>query len=252
MENTKKVISYCRVSSDEQRDFGFSIENQKQRAIAYCTYKGFNEPTFLSDEGISGRKMANRPALQQIMKMIKNNEVERIIIYSLSRLSRDTVETMLFIRELNKQEIPLHSLTEELNTSTAVGRFYLLMSAGLAELESDQIGERTASVLQNKKANLEPYSNTPYGFTTEGRIKDQEGKIIKAGYLKPLEEESKVVQLIFSRNTYPSEIQNFLNSQNIKPKKADKWSRQAIVKILNNKKLYETAGVINTDLAHVS
>lgn len=240
----KKVVSYCRVSSEDQAIFGSSIENQKQRALAYCTYKQFSEPVFISDEGVSGKKMSNREGLQKVIAMIKNNEVERLIIYSLSRLSRDTIETMLFIKELNKQEIPLHSLTEELNTSTAVGRFYLLMSAGLAELESGQIGERTSSVLQNKKSNLEPYSNTPYGFTTEGRTKDQDGKVTNAGKLKPLEEESKVIQLIFSRNTYPSEIQNFLNNQNIKPKSADKWSRNSIIKILNNKKLYETAGIL--------
>ncbi len=220
----KHIVGYCRVSSDEQRMFGSSIENQKDRMKAYCQYKQYPEPIFICDEGISGKKMINRPGLQTLIKMVQNNEVERIIIYSLSRLSRDTIETMLFIKDLNKREIPIHSLTEELNTSTAVGRFYLLMSAGLAELESAQIGERTSSVLQNRKSQKQVYCKSITGFSK------QDGQLVENEHIETV---SKIISL--NRNGKGAyAISTILNKQGVKSVGGGKFYQSSIIKILNN------------------
>lgn len=225
----KKVIGYCRVSSEDQLRFGASIENQKERIKAYCTYKQYQEPVFIADEAISGRKMKNRPGLQSIIQMVNDSQVERIIIYSLSRLSRNTIETMTFIRELNKKNVVIHSLTEELNTTTAVGRFYLLMSAGLAELESDQTGERTSSVLQNKKANGKVYCKSLTGFDKIN------------GNLIPIPEEIQKVKTIFdlAQSKSPYHISKILNEQKISTKHGNNFTPAAIKKIIKNKQVYE-------------
>jgi site-specific DNA recombinase len=237
-----KTLAYIRISNSGQAETGFSIQNQKDRIVAYCAYNGFDTPVFFADEGFTGRNQ-NRPGLQQLINTIETEKVENVIIYALTRLGRNTIQTLQLIEKFNKKGIFLHSLSEKLDTSTAIGKFFVTTIAALAQLESDQISERTSSVLLNKKSKLETYSQAPYGLRIIGReVKD--GKVIHAGSLIPDQTESPVIKIIFDRNTYPEEIKNFLNSQNIKPKKANQWSRNNIVNILKNKPIYIKAGII--------
>lgn len=240
----KKTIIYIRVSSDTQAKHGFSIENQKDRAEAYCNYKGFSNIQIIKDEAKSGRRFDNRTGIQEIIKLAKNYELDNLVVYSISRIGRNAHETLQFIDLLKNKNVNLHSITESADGSTPYGRYIIGIIALNAQLESELIGERTSSILQNKKQKQQPYSQAPFGLQITERIIAHDGKVINPGKLIPIPEHIQTINTIFSRNTYPQEIAAFLNQNNIKPKKADKWSRNAIISILDNKKLYQDTGVI--------
>lgn len=239
-----KTAIYLRVSSQEQSKFGFSMDNQKERCINHCNYKGLDNIIVIEDDGISGKNISKRPGFIQLINMVKNKEVCNVVCFSISRIGRNALDTLTFYELLKKNKTTLYSVSEGADGSTAYGRKTLRDIASQAQFEVELLGERVSSVLQHKKSKGKTYSQAPFGLQIEGRELNQDGNVVNEGNLAPHPKEAPIVQIIFSRNTYPSEIQAFLNNNSIKPKKADKWSRQAIVDILNNKELYRKTNVI--------
>ncbi len=129
----KKVILYSRVSTEQQVINGHSIETQINNLKNYAELKGYTNTVILTDEGLSG-KNTNRSSFIKMMEMVKKNEVEAIIVYSLGRFARSVVDTIKAIDILNKHSVSFHSLTENIDTSTAIGRFFTTILASLAQL----------------------------------------------------------------------------------------------------------------------
>jgi len=65
---------------------------------------------------------------------------------------------------------------QALNTASAMGRFFLNVMAGFAELEHNLIAERTAAAVAHKKAHGQAYNHTPYGFERQGALLLADGK----------------------------------------------------------------------------
>lgn len=118
-----------------------------------------------ADEGISGHSMRNRPALAQALDAVCACGGV-LVVYSLSRLARNTAETLEVGERLAKAGADLASLSEKIDTTSAAGKMIFRMLAVLSEFERDQISERTTMALQHKKAQGERISGrVPYGKT---------------------------------------------------------------------------------------
>ena len=152
-----------RVSTQRQVEHGKSIENQLKRLRDYCQYNDFQNIIEISDEGVSG-KSQNRVGFKKMMNLIKNHQVYNVIVYSLSRFGRNTIETIQTMELFNKLGVSLHSLTENLDTSSSIGRFFVSVLSSLSQLEREQIGERTKSVLQMKKQKNERVGQISFGY----------------------------------------------------------------------------------------
>ncbi len=160
---TMKAIIYTRVSTGRQAKEGDSLEAQESRLQQYAAFKGFNTVELVTDAGVSGKETNNRPGFVRIMDAVKSGEVDAVIVYSLSRFARNTIATLESVELMNRKGVTFHSLTESIDTTTAAGRFFLTTLAALAQLEREQIGERTSSVLQHKKAQGERVGQIPFG-----------------------------------------------------------------------------------------
>jgi len=158
------TVIYVRVSTTGQVLNGVSLENQIERCNHYASMHQYSKPIVLADEGISG-KSTNRPGFQSLLEMINKKQVDNVIVYSLSRFARNVVDTVNVIELMNKKGISFHSITESIDTTTAVGRYFLFTLSALAQLEREQISERTKSVLQYKKSKGERIGSIPYGFS---------------------------------------------------------------------------------------
>ena len=84
-----KVCGYCRVSTDEQKNFGFSISAQEDKIKNYCKENNYILTNIYIDEGFSASNI-NRPALQEMLKSLDN--IDAIILTRLDRLSRDVLQ----------------------------------------------------------------------------------------------------------------------------------------------------------------
>jgi len=129
---TKAVALYVRVSTDKQKEEGYSIDAQKNGLEALCIAKNFGRPELYSDAGFTGADM-NRPELARLISDIKNNKVSKVIIYKLDRLSRNLRDTMYLIEDVFlPHNVDFISLTENLDTSTPLGRAMIAILSAFA------------------------------------------------------------------------------------------------------------------------
>ena len=101
--------------------------------------------------------------------MVRGKQVDAVIIYKLDRLARNTIESLEIAKLLDRKGIGLHSITEKLDTRSALGRFFFTLMASLAEMERGIISERIAAAMERKREKMEPCNNNPtYGYRIEG------------------------------------------------------------------------------------
>ena len=143
MDDKKFVVGlYPRVSTEDQFRNGHSLDEQKERMLKLCDYKNYEMYKVYEDAGISAKNM-NRPAFQEMIQDIKDGKINKIIVYKLDRLTRsikDLEEICTFLEENN---CSLESMCEDINTSTANGKFFIRMLTILAQLEIERTSERT-------------------------------------------------------------------------------------------------------------
>lgn len=134
---------YLRVSTQEQNEHGYSIKAQEDRLRSYASAKSLDNIKIYNDGGYSGSNM-DRPALTKLLRDVKNNEVDTILIYKLDRLSRSQKDTLYMIEELFiKHDTALISLSESFDTSTAFGRAMVGILSVFAQLERENFRERS-------------------------------------------------------------------------------------------------------------
>lgn len=138
----KKVLGYCRVSSEEQAAHGISIEAQHEMLKAWATMTQSGTIQIYSDPGFSGKNM-NRPQLKLLLKECEAGCVSHVVVWKLDRLSRSLRDTLTVIEDLFlPRGITLVSVTEQIDTSTPSGRMMLNMLASFAQLEREQDSDR--------------------------------------------------------------------------------------------------------------
>lgn len=99
---------------------------------------------YIFEEKISG-KVKRKPILDSLIKTLKAGD--QLVIWKIDRLGRKSGELIKLQESLEKQEIALISLTESVDTSTPTGKFAFQVICGVAELERNQISERTIAGL---------------------------------------------------------------------------------------------------------
>ncbi len=139
----KKVALYVRVSTEGQAEEGYSIEAQKKMLEGWCISKGFSSFEFYVDPGYSGSNI-DRPALTALIRDIEDGKISHVAVYKLDRLSRSQKDTLYLIEDvLNKNSVDFVSLTENMDTSTPIGRAMLGIISAFAQLERENIKIRT-------------------------------------------------------------------------------------------------------------
>jgi len=158
-----RTIGYIRVSTLEQEKNGISLEHQIHKIKAYVSLKGLGEVDIISDPGVSGKNL-NRPGIQELLKLVRSGETNTVIVYKLDRLSRRTQDSLNLIEEFTKRKVDFHSISENVDTETPTGKFFLTVVSAISQMERDLIGERTADVLEMKKVKGEWVGRVPIGF----------------------------------------------------------------------------------------
>lgn len=158
------VVGYIRVSSKEQAEGGVSLDAQRAKITAYCALHDHTLLSVEEDAGISGGTM-DRPGLQAALAMLKRGTVKGLVVVALSRLSRSVADLSSIVdTQFRSGKRALFSVTESIDTSSAMGRGIINIFGSLNSLERDQGGERTATALQHLKASGKRYSRIlPFG-----------------------------------------------------------------------------------------
>lgn len=142
-ELTKTAALYIRVSTDAQREEGYSIDAQKEALVGYCKARGFKKYEFYIDGGFSGSNL-DRPEIKRLIEDAKAKKIGKCIVYKLDRLSRSQKDTLYLIEDiLNPNGVDFISINETMDTSTPLGRLMLGILSAFAQLERENIKERT-------------------------------------------------------------------------------------------------------------
>ncbi|MFF2017793.1 recombinase family protein [Paenibacillus sp. NPDC058177] len=149
MIEKQRVALYIRVSTEEQVQ-GFSLEAQKSALYNYCKIRKLDIYKLYVDAGRSGKSISGRPSLTEMLEDARKGHFQQVICLRLNRLSRN-LKDLLHITELFDQHgITLHSLTENLQTDSPMGKFALQMLGSIAEHERKQSAQNTSLGMQRR------------------------------------------------------------------------------------------------------
>mgnify|MGYP001316123395 FL=1 len=182
-EEKKNVIAglYPRVSTDDQVREGFSLDEQEKEMKKLCMYKNYQIYKVYREEGVSAKNM-NRPKFQEMMRDLKDGKINRIIVYKLDRLTRSIQDLEVICKLIEKYHCSLDSVSEEINTDTAMGVFFIRMTTILAQLEIERTSERTKFGLKGAAKNGHFCGKAPIGYRKINKelvIDDLESEVVK-------------------------------------------------------------------------
>ena len=225
-----RAIGYTRCSTNEQTISGLGLDAQAERVRAYCTLKGLRLVDLITDAGVSGGKaLATRDGGRALLDALKRKQADAVVMLKLDRMFRNAGDCLTTVEQWERQGVSLHIADlggNAIDTTSAAGRFMLVVLAGAAEMERNLTRERTRSALAVKRANGQRIGTVPYGFTL-----DTDGV-----RLIPNEAEQAVIEDIRAmrkRGAKLQEIADALTERGVATKTGrSKWGHPAISRIL--------------------
>ena len=133
--NAKRVAIYARVSTTEQAEEGYSIDEQIRVLHEYCEQHDYVVYEQYVDRGISGKNITGRPAVQRLLLDAELKKFDIVIVWKMNRLARKSLDLMTIVEKLNQKNIGFRSYTENYETETSSGKLQFQMMAAIAEYE---------------------------------------------------------------------------------------------------------------------
>ncbi len=243
-----RTIGYVRCSTHEQADSGLGLESQAERIKAYCTLKGLHLADLITDAGVSGGKpLAQREGGQRLLSSVKDRRAGAIVMLKLDRMFRNAGDCLTTVEQWEKAGVALHVIDlggNAIDTTSAAGRFMLVVLAGAAEMERNLTRERTRSALAVKRANGERVGAVSYGFDLDRsqcerhRSPDSpnESHPCRCRLVKNPSEQAVIAEIrsLRSNGLRLQQIARVLTSRGIPTKtgKSTRWTHQAVARIL--------------------
>lgn len=139
---------YSRTSTSYQSK---GLEAQERALEAYARQNLIQDFKKFSDSNVSGAK-ASRPQLDLLMKEVEQGNVSKVIVYSFSRMARSTKNLLDALEIFKKHRVEFVSLSEQIDTSSAIGTAFFTIIGAIAQLERELISERVKNGLKNAVA----------------------------------------------------------------------------------------------------
>lgn len=226
MDNERKIAGvYIRVSTEDQAREGFSLGEQEEKLLQLCSFKEMEVYKVYKDAGISAKDMEHRPQFQAMLQDMKEGKINYIVAYKLDRITRSVRDLEELISVLEQYNCYLLCDRDDVNTSTANGRFFVRMLTVLSQLEIEIVSERTKFGLNGAIKSGHIPGQRPFGYT-----KSEDKKMIIDNATRPYVE--KIFDMYLEGKSF-QQIANYFKENNIYPKK--KWRDTTIQKIIDNK-----------------
>ena len=226
-DNIPKIAGiYIRVSTEDQAREGFSLGEQEEKLRQLCSFKDFQVYKVYQDRGISAKDMEHRPGFQNMMDDMRKGKINYIVAYKLDRVTRSVRDLEQLIDELEKYNCYLICERDDVNTSTANGRFFVRMLTVLSQLEIEVVSERTKFGMNGAiKAGHLP-GKCPLSYYRDN------DKVVK---IDPIT--SEVVKRIFKmylegKSYY--RISEIFNNEKVLYPRDKEWTEASIRTIVNN------------------
>ena len=226
MDNERKVAGvYIRVSTEDQAREGFSLGEQEEKLLQLCKFKELEVYKVYKDAGISAKDMEHRPQFQEMLKDMKEGKLNYIVAYKLDRITRSVRDLEELISVLEQYNCFLLCDRDDVNTSTANGRFFVRMLTVLSQLEIEIVSERTKFGLNGAIKSGHIPGQRPFGYKSA-----DDKRMVIDNATRPYVE--KIFDMYLEGKSF-QQIANYFKENSIYPKK--NWKDTTIQKIIDNK-----------------
>jgi len=239
MDNPKniKVAIYCRVSTTEQAEEGYSIGEQERLLIEFCEKNGYSVYQVYSDAGISGKDIKHRPAMQKMLTDATQKLFNMVISWKINRISRKLSDAIKIVETLEKYGITYRSYSEPFESTTPAGKMQFQMMALIGEFERSTIAQNVKMGMCAKARNGEWCGGLPPLGYKWIPMEGTENTSRKKSRLEIDETEAETVKLIYelyaSGKGYKA-IANQINKLGYKTKLGNTFSVAQLRSILTN------------------
>lgn len=234
-----RVAAYCRVSTKQEEQLN-SYEVQKK----FYTEKINSNPEWqmvgiFADKGITGTSVLKRDEFNKMIKLCKNKKIDMILVKSISRFARNTVDCLHYTRMLKTLGVDVFFEEQGIHSIKSDAEFYISIYGTIAQSESENIS-----------------ANVKWGKLQSAK----EGKVVFSyknflGYRKGAdgkpeidEKQAETVRMIYDRflagDSLNQIAEKLQNEQRLSPAGKNEWSTSTIRSILSNEK-YKGDAIIN-------
>lgn len=182
---SEKVGVYVRVSTEEQAKEGISIDAQIERCRSFCKARDWRVFKIYTDAGYSAGTL-ERPAFKNLIDDINNKKFNILLVYKIDRFSRKLKDLISILEDLKSKGINFTSVTEQIDTTTAMGEAFFQIIGVFAQLERGMVKERVELAFDKKINSGEILYRAPLGY------------VYRNGKLVVNEEEAEKVREIFN------------------------------------------------------
>lgn len=162
-EKNKKVAIYSRVSTEEQAKEGLSVEAQIDKCKNFCNARDWGIFKVYKDAGFSAGTM-NRPALELLLRDADEKRFDIILVYKIDRFSRRLKDLIMVLENLKEKNINFTSVTEQIDTTSAMGEAFFQIIGVFAQLERGMVKERVELAFDRKIKFGEALFRAPFGY----------------------------------------------------------------------------------------
>ena len=224
MDNEKKLCGiYMRVSTEDQAREGFSLPEQKERLEAYCKFNGYKIVEYYTDAGISAKTGNFRPEYDRMLEDGKQGKINMIIALKLDRITRSTRDWETLMDYLEKYDINIAFVNDDINTTTANGKMVSRIMMSVSQNEIERTSERTIIGLDGAIKQGHIPARAPLGYKHENK------KLVPDPLTKDIV--IRIYNLYFEGFTYNT-IAKLFNKEKVCGK--TNWKDTSILKIITN------------------
>ena len=216
---------YVRVSTDDQRNNGYSIDLQLRMIKEYCEKNDYSIVDVYNDAGYSGKDLM-RPEMQRLLADIKSKKIDKLIAIKVDRLTRNNYDGFWLLNYCEEHDVKIELILEPYDVSTANGEMIFGMNLVFGQRERKEIGARTKRAMEEMALEKIHPSKAPYGY-----IRNKE-----TGHLEIEPIEAQVVKDIFELCKQGNSTRNIatIMKDNNAYLKQGKWVSDRVYKILTN------------------
>ena len=231
-----RVAIYSRVSTIEQAEEGYSIDEQERLLIEWCNKMGYEVYKCYADRGISGTDIKSRPSLKELLSEAEENKFDMVLSWKINRISRKLEDVLKIVNLLENNNISFKSYSEPFETNTPAGKMQFQIMALIGEFERGTIAQNVKMGMCAKARAGEWCGGRVLGYDLVQMEKQSGAKRTKTK-LVINEKEAEAVRFIF--NEYGNgkgykAITNQLNKLGHKTKLGNNFSVGSIREILTN------------------